>query len=163
MGHTSGSALTTLCYIRRKDTGDILFIVKGRDGDPNNGKWLGIGGHIEKDESPFDCILREIYEETSLTSDRIKDLRLRGLITFLSDKYQTEYMHVFDAEVEDGSGVADSCDEGRLVWVSPDRIMDLPVWEGDRIMFDRLYGDDELFANKFRYEGEKLGEQARYK
>jgi len=163
MGRTVEFGITTLCYITRKDTGDILFIVKGRTGDPNNGKWLGIGGHVEKDESPDECIVREICEESGISRDMLTKLELRGLITFVSDKYPTEYMHVYEGEVEDGQGVKVSCDEGELIWVAKDRIRDLPVWEGDKIMFDRLYDDDSFFSYKFRYEGEVLSEKIRYK
>lgn len=162
MSVSPDQTVTTLCYIRNKDTGDILFIVKGREGDPNNGKWLGIGGHVEKNESPDECIVREIGEESGIGRDSLIGLKLRGLITFVSDLYPTEYMHVYEATIESDTAVRESCDEGRLTWVPVDRIKELPVWEGDHIMFDRLFGGSDFFSYKFRYEGDVLAESVRY-
>ena len=151
------SELTTLCYIRRGD--DILFIVKRDKDDPNSGKYLGVGGHFETGETPEECCLREINEETGITPDELGGFRYRGLATFLSDKYGVEYMHIFTADLISGREVVPgSCDEGELMWIPADSIYDLPVWEGDKIMFDCLYGDagPGFFTLRLEYRGDEL-------
>ena len=150
--------LTTLIYITRGS--DCLFIRKTRKGDMNLDKYLGIGGHFEKDESPEECVLRELLEESSIPSGSLIDFRYRGLITFISSEYPTEYMHVFTASVEPDFELPErNCDEGELCWVPLSEINDLPIWEGDRIMFDYLFGtmkDSGIFTMKFCYEGNRL-------
>ena len=150
--------LTTLIYITRGS--DCLFIRKTRISDMNLDKYLGIGGHFESDESPEECVLRELKEESGITSSMIGDFRYRGLITFISSEYPTEYMHVFTASVAENFELPErACDEGELCWVPLTDINDLPIWEGDRIMFDYLFGgmkDSEIFTMKFRYEGDRL-------
>ncbi|MBR3246970.1 MAG: 8-oxo-dGTP diphosphatase [Clostridiales bacterium] len=150
--------LTTLIYITRDS--DCLFIRKTRKGDMNLDKYLGIGGHFESDESPEECVLRELKEESGITSSMIGDFRYRGLITFISSEYPTEYMHVFTASVAENFELPErACDEGELCWVPLTDINDLPIWEGDRIMFDYLFGgmkDSGVFTMKFRYEGDRL-------
>ena len=154
--------LTTLIYITRGS--DCLFIRKTRKGDMNLDKYLGIGGHFESDETAEECVLRELYEEASVGPESLKDFRYRGLITFISSEYPTEYMHVFTAEVGDLFELPErSCDEGELCWVPLSEIDNLPVWEGDKIMFDYLFGsmkDSGFFTMKFRYEGDKLAEHS---
>lgn len=153
---------TTLCYIKRKDTDEILFIVKNRTDDPNSGKWLGIGGHFEENEAPTECMIREINEETGLTKDDFSKFSLRGLITFISDKYPTEYMHVYEAEMETLNKELIPCEEGELVWLNSSKIYELPVWEGDKIMFDALYKSQEFFEYKFEYVGDSLNKIVKY-
>ena len=148
--------LTTLIYITRGDK--CLFIRKTRKGDMNLDKWLGIGGHFESDETPEECALRELKEETGISAASLNDFEYRGLITFLSSEYPSEYMHVFTASVPETFELPrKDCDEGELAWVSLDRINDLPVWEGDKIMFDYLFNrtPHRFFTMKFRYEGDK--------
>ena len=149
--------LTTLIYITKGDK--CLFIRKTRKGDMNLDKWLGIGGHFETDETPEECALRELREESGITREDISDFVYRGLITFLSSEYESEYMHVFTASVPENFEVpVKACDEGELAWVDLDKIMDLPVWEGDKIMFDYLFNRTprRFFTMKFRYEGDLL-------
>ena len=152
--------LTTLIYITRGS--GCLFIRKTRKGDMNLDKYLGIGGHFESDESPEECVLRELYEEAQITSGSLEDFRYRGLITFISSEYPTEYMHVFTASLPtDFELPENACDEGKLCWVPLAEINELPVWEGDKIMFDHLFGDKKtsgFFTMKFRYEGDRLAE-----
>ena len=152
--------LTTLIYITRGS--DCLFIRKTRKGDMNLDKYLGIGGHFESDETAEECVLRELSEEASISSSSLTNFSYRGLITFISSEYPTEYMHVFTAELPDGFELpARSCDEGELCWVPLSDIKDLPIWEGDKIMFDYLFGsmkDTGFFTMKFRYEGDRLAE-----
>ena len=152
--------LTTLIYITRGT--DCLFIRKTRKGDMNLDKYLGIGGHFESDETAEECVLRELSEEASIASESLENFSYRGLITFISSEYPTEYMHVFTATLpEDFVLPENACDEGELCWVPLAKIKDLPVWEGDKIMFDYLFGtmkDSGFFTMKFRYEGDKLAE-----
>lgn len=151
------SNLTTLIYITRGDY--CLFIRKTRKGDMNLDKWLGIGGHFETDETPEECALRELREESGIVREDLTDFEYRGLVTFLSSEYESEYMHLFTASVPEGFEVPEkACDEGELSWVALDKINDLPVWEGDKIMFDYLFKRTprRFFTMKFRYEGDRL-------
>ena len=154
--------LTTLIYITRGN--DCLFIRKTRKGDMNLDKYLGIGGHFESDETAEECVLRELSEEASIFSGELENFSYRVLITFISSEYPTEYMHVFTASVADDFELPEgACDEGELCWVPLSDICDLPVWEGDKIMFDYLFGsmkDSGFFTMKFRYEGSKLAEHS---
>ena len=125
----------------------------------NLDKWLGIGGHFETDETPEECALRELREESGIVREDLTDFEYRGLVTFLSSEYESEYMHVFTASVSEGFEVPEkACDEGELSWVALDKINDLPVWEGDKIMFDYLFKRTprRFFTMKFRYEGDRL-------
>ena len=144
---------TTLCYIRRGGDYLMLHRIKKKN-DLNQDKWIGVGGKFEDKESPEDCVLREAWEETGLT---LTDYRYRGLVTFVSDKYPTEYMHLFTA---DGfTGELKECDEGVLEWVPYDKLMALPHWEGDAIFLDLISRDETpFFSLKLRYEGETLAE-----
>ena len=130
----------------------MLHRVK-KENDVNKDKWVGIGGHFEEDESPEECLLREVREETGL---QLISYRFRGIVTFISDRWDTEYMHLFTADKFDGS-IAE-CDEGELCWVEKSKVYDLPIWEGDKIFFRLLDEREDFFSLKLRYEGEKLVE-----
>ena len=162
MCHMRIDDLTTEIYITRGT--DCLFIRKTGKNDMNLDKYLGIGGHFEKDETPEECVLRELKEEAGIVFSSLTDFRYRGLITFLSSEYPTEYMHMFTASVPDSYELpGSSCDEGELCWVPLKDIYSLPVWEGDKIMFSYLFGDHAgsgFFTMKFRYEGDKLAEHS---
>ena len=146
------SNLTTLCYIERDDQYLMMHRVK-KEKDINKDKWVGIGGHFEEDESPEECLLREVKEETGLT---LTSYALRGVITFISDKWQTEYMFLYTA---DGfQGEIGSCSEGRLEWMDKSAVYNLPIWEGDKIFFRLLEENRPFFSLKLRYEGENLAE-----
>lgn len=143
---------TTLCYIRRNDEYLLLHRVK-KEQDENKGKWIGVGGHVEKQESPEDCVIREVQEETGLT---LTSFKYRALITFVSDTYEAEYMHLFTADGFTGELIKD-CNEGELAWVKKDEMLKLPMWEGD-LKFLPLIMDEnqEFFTMKLTYEGDKL-------
>ena len=152
--------ITTECYIRRGD--DMLFILKGRD-DMNTGKYLGVGGHMEIGESPVDCILREIEEETGIVSSELKDLKMRSVITFINPKYGDEYIHLFEAEYIGSEDPAlRTCDEGEFKWVNIRDIPSLPMWEGDMVMFEQLLNTKDFFSLKLIYDGDFLKETKIY-
>ncbi len=142
---------TTLCYIERDGKYLMLHRVKKSD-DENKDKWIGIGGKFEEGESPFDCARREIFEETALTVDA---LSYRGIVTFVSDKYGTEYMHLFHTKDFSGNITTD-CDEGVLEWIDKRTLLSLPMWEGDRIFLSLLDTDTPFFSLKLVYDGDEL-------
>lgn len=141
---------TTLCYISRGDEYLMLHRVK-KENDLNRDKWIGFGGKLEENESPEEGILREVREETGLV---LTDLRYRGIVTFVSDRWPGEYMHLFTAEKFDGA--LRDCDEGEIAWIGKADFAALPQWEGDRIFMKLLEEGAPFFSLKLRYEGEKL-------
>lgn len=141
---------TTLCYIERGDEWLMLHRVK-KENDCNKDKWIGLGGKFEDGESPEECILREVKEETNLT---LTSYRYRGIVTFVSDQWETEYMHLFTA---DGfTGDIGPCDEGELAWIKKSDFATLPQWEGDKIFLRLLEENAPFFSLKLCYEGETL-------
>ena len=144
---------TTLCYICRENQVLMLHRVK-KQNDINKDKWIGVGGKFLEGESPDECLLREVKEETGLT---LTDYRLRGVITFLTeDPTQGEYMYLFTAT--GFSGELTECSEGELAWVERAFIDGLPKWEGDQIFLDLLWQNAPFFLLKLRYEKDKLTE-----
>ena len=143
---------TTLCYIQRGDQYLMLHRVK-KENDLNHDKWVGVGGKFEPNESPDDCLKREVLEETGLT---LTGYRCRGVVTFLSDRWEGEYMYLYTADGFEGDLL--DCDEGTLEWVDIDRVPELPLWAGDRIFFRLLREDAPWFSLKLRYEGDTLTE-----
>ena len=141
---------TTLCYLERDGKYLMLHRVK-KANDPSHDKWIGVGGKFEDGESPEECALRETREETGLT---LTSYRYRGLVTFVSDRWETEYMHLFTADAWEGKLTA--CDEGELVWVEKSRLSTLPIWEGDKLFFRLLDEDIPFFSLKLTYAGETL-------
>ena len=141
---------TTLCYIRRGEDYLMLHRIK-KENDLNHDKWIGIGGKFEDKESPEDCLLREAYEETGLT---LTDYRYRGIVTFVSDRWPTEYMHLFTAT--EWTGTPHPCDEGELAWIKKQDLLSLPLWEGDKIFLRLLEEQRPFFSLKLKYEGEAL-------
>ena len=142
---------TTLCYIEDGSRYLMLHRTK-KEGDLNRDKWIGIGGKFEDRETPYDCIRREMLEETGLVADT---LEYRGIVTFISDRYPTEYMHLFIARDVSGTPLTD-CDEGELAWIEKRDLYSLTLWEGDRIFLDLLDRDVPFFSLKLVYEGDRL-------
>lgn len=144
--------LTTLCYIEKDDKYLMLHRVK-KENDLNHDKWVGVGGKFEPDETPEECMLREVREETGLT---LTKYRFRAILTFLSDEWETEYIHLYTAS--EFTGTLLECDEGNFEWIPKSEIDKLKLWEGDKIFFKLLRETEDFFSLKLRYEGEKLVE-----
>ena len=142
---------TTICYIEQNGAYLMLHRVKKKN-DINHDKWIGIGGKFEYGESPYECIRREIMEEVGVYAT---NLRYRGLVTFVADVCDPEYMHLFTADGYDGALKKD-CDEGNLEWVKKEKIKDLPIWEGDKIFLDLFDKEDRFFSLKLVYKGDEL-------
>ena len=136
--------MTTLCYLEKDEKYLMLHRTK-KVNDENHDKWIGVGGKFED---------REILEETGLT---VTDFRYRGVVTFVSDQYPTEYMHLFT--VTDWTGVEKECDEGELAWIEKKKLLTLPMWEGDRIFLELIAEESTpFFSLKLTYLGDKLTE-----
>lgn len=142
--------LTTLCYLERGDEYLMLHRTK-KEGDENKDKWIGVGGKFEPGESPEDCLLREVREETGFT---LTAWRYRGLVTFVSDVWPCEYMHLFTADAWEGE--AKPCDEGELAWIGKRELSGLTLWQGDRIFLKLLEKNTPFFSLKLVYRGETL-------
>ena len=141
---------TTLCYIEKDGCYLMMYRIKKKV-DVNQGKWIGVGGHCEEGESPDECVLREAREETGLI---LRNTRARGLVAFVSDKWEMEYMHLFTADQFDGELI--ECDEGELAWIRKEKVSELPVWEGDKIFLELLAQDVPYFQLKLEYRGDTL-------
>lgn len=146
--------LTTLCYIERDDQYLMLHRIK-KDNDLNHDKWIGVGGKFEEDETPEECLLREVQEETGLT---LTEYCFRGIVTFLSDEWEGEYMHLYTATGFTGEQTL--CSEGELVWIPKDELEKLKLWEGDKIFLKLLKEGAPFFSLKLKYEGDRLVESA---
>ncbi len=142
--------MTTLCYME-KDGQYLMLHRTKKENDENKDKWIGIGGKFEEKESPEDCVCREVFEETGLT---LNSYKYCGLVTFVSDEYGTEYMHLFKST--HFSGKIKDCDEGALEWIKKEDLLKLPMWEGDRIFLELLDKDTTFFSLKLCYSGNVL-------
>lgn len=141
---------TTLCYLEKDNKYLMLHRVK-KNHDPNHGKWIGVGGKCEKNEAPDECIIRETWEETGLT---LINPRLRAVATFISNEWEAEYMFIFTAT--EFTGTLTDCNEGELAWVEKSKLMELNLWEGDKIFLKLLLENAPFFLLKLVYEGDKL-------
>ena len=147
--------LSTLCYIEKNGCWLMLHRVKKKN-DLNHDKWIGVGGKFEEGESPEDCLLREVGEETGLI---LTDYRFRGLVTFVSDEAPTEYMHLFTAT--GFTGTLRDCNEGTLEWVPIPQVETLPLWQGDKLFLRLLQTEKDFFSLKLRYAGDQLVQAVR--
>lgn len=141
---------TTLCYIE-KENKYLMLHRTSKKKDGNKDKWIGVGGHFEKGESPEECLLREVKEETGL---ELTSYQFRGIVTFISDEWPDEYMCLYTADRYTGD--IGNCDEGELVWVEKGKIMDLNIWEGDKIFLKLLTENQPFFSLKLEYENVKF-------
>ena len=144
---------STLCYLEN-GRGEYLMLHRvKKEHDVNHDKWIGVGGKFEGDESPDECLLREVREETGLTLTR---WRFRGVVTFLTDgDWEGEFMYLFTADGWTGE-LARDCAEGDLEWVPKDRVEALPLWEGDRIFLRLLAEEAPPFLLTLEYRGDAL-------
>lgn len=142
---------TTLCYIE-KDGAYLMMHRTKKENDINKDKWIGIGGKIESGETPIECAIREIKEETGVSAT---ELKYRGIITFISDLYGMEEMHLFTAVGYIGK-INYNCTEGELKWIKKEEIKNLPIWEGDKIFFNLLEKEQGFFNLKLKYNKDKL-------
>ncbi|MBR2616070.1 MAG: 8-oxo-dGTP diphosphatase [Clostridia bacterium] len=141
---------TSLCYLEKDGAYLLLHRIK-KENDVNRDKWIGIGGKFEDKESPEDCVCREVLEETGLT---LLEAEYRGVVTFVSDQYKTEWMHLFTSK--SFCGDLKECDEGVLEWVPKEKIAALPIWEGDKIFLELLEENVPFFSLKLVYEKNTL-------
>lgn len=142
------SKMSTLCYMEQNNCYLMMHRVI-KENDINRNKWIGVGGHFEAGESPDDCLLREVREETGYT---LTDYSFRGIVTFVygsGDNQVIEYMHLFTATTWTGSPIP--CDEGLLEWVPKDKILELELWEGDKIFLRLLEETTKFFSLKLVY------------
>ena len=146
-----GFRLTTLCYIRHE--GKVLMLYRNKkENDLNEGKWVGVGGKFEPGETPDECLLREVREETGLT---LTGFQLHGVVTFISDEWDDEYMFLYSADRFTGC-LRDDCPEGMLRWVPQEEVMGLPMWEGDRYFLPRLLAGEAHIDMKVVYHKDIL-------
>ena len=144
---------TTLCYIENKGKYLMLHRVKKKN-DINEGKWIGVGGHVEYQESPEECLVREVKEETGLT---LTSWKFRGIVTFISEGWNTEYMCLYTADGYEGEIIP--CNEGVLDCIRKEDLLKLNLWEGDKIFFKLLNENYPVFSLKLVYEnGNQLTE-----
>ena len=146
---------TTLCYIE-KDEKYLMLYRNKKEHDPNEGKWIGVGGKLEENETPDECVRREVFEETALSPEKFF---YRGIVHFISDCWEDEDMYLYTAEGVD-IFVTDkiSCDEGTLSWIPKTEILTLNLWEGDRYFLELIAGDSPFFEMKLVYRGDTLVE-----
>ena len=141
---------TTLCYIHDGQGRTLLLHRIKKNQDLNHDKWVGVGGKFEENESPEECLIREVLEETGLT---LTDYRYRGIVTFVSAVWESELMHLFTAHGFEGT--VKECDEGALEWIDDEVVPTLPTWEGDRIFLELLEQDIPFFSLKLEYDAEE--------
>lgn len=143
--------LTTLCYIEKD--GKILMLYRNKKkNDQSEGKWLGIGGKLEAGESPEDCVVREVLEETGLSLTKLTPC---GVVTFISDVYDNELMFLYTANAFEGA-VNYDCKEGELHWINKEEVLDLPAWEGDKYFLKPLLLGDTNIRIKLCYKEDTL-------
>lgn len=148
---------TTLCYIENNDQYLMLHRIK-KQNDMNEGKWIGVGGHVEDQETPEECLVREVKEETGFT---LTSYKFRGLVTFINNECESELMCVFTADGYTGELI--ECNEGELCWIDKNTVPELPAWEGDKVFLDLLLsGEERFFSIKLQYEGDKLVGKSNY-
>lgn len=142
--------LSTVCYIEKDGKYLMLHRTKKKN-DINKDKWLGIGGKFEKNESPEECIIREVKEETGLI---LQSYKLRCIVTYVSTTWEEEYIYVFTSN--DFTGELIECNEGDLQWIDKNKVTELNTWEGDKIFVEKIKNDNTFFTVKFEYDVEKL-------
>lgn len=138
---------STLCYIEKDNQVLMLHRIK-KSIDPNGGKWIGVGGKLEQNESPDECIIREVYEETGLHIQP----QLRGILTFILPKWENELTFLYTSNHFEGT--IKECNEGQLHWIDKDKVIDLNLWEGDKHFLPKLLETNDFFTMKLVYDKE---------
>ena len=139
---------TSLCYIIKEEKVLLLYRNK-KENDANEGKWIGVGGKLEKGETPEECMKREVYEETGL---KVTKYHYHGIIRFVSEMWDDEEMNLYSVTGFEGE-INSSCDEGRLEWIDTEKVFDLPMWEGDKYFLKPLLEGRDKINMVLRYEG----------
>lgn len=144
--------LTTLCYIEKDGQYLMLHRTKKKN-DPSQDLWMGVGGHLEQGESPDECVVREVKEETGLT---LTQYHLRGIVSFSEGDWY-EYMFLYSADAFSGALI--NCNEGDLVWIDKEKaVNELVSWEGDKIFLRLMQENYPCFSLKLHYENRRLKE-----
>ena len=144
--------LCTECYIQQN--GKTLMLYRNKKGnDINKNKWIGLGGKFEYGESPEDCLIREVREEAGVT---LTEYRMRGVVTFVMADNTSEPLYLFIYTASKYSGEIGDCDEGSLQWIDNDKILDLELWDGDKLFWEWMLKGDKFFSASFTYNGNSL-------
>lgn len=150
---TKEFADTTLCYIE-KDGSYLMLLRNKKKNDLNEGKWIGVGGHVEPGETVEECLIREVQEETGVTLTQYEKI---GTIYFISDRWENEVMHLFTASAYEGQ-INSDCSEGTLKWIPREKVMELKMWPGDFYFMKRMLAGEKDINMTLRYEGDILVE-----
>ena len=142
--------ITTLCYLEKDNKYLMLHRIK-KQNDINHGKWIGVGGKLEKNETLEQCLYREVKEETGLI---LLDYEYRGIVIFNFNDDEPLFMHLYTSK--NFTGKLQECSEGDLKWIDKDKIFNLNLWEGDKIFLDLLKQDTKFFYLTLNYENNNL-------
>ena len=148
------SVNTTLCYIKDPQDRYLMLLRNKKQNDLNEGKWIGVGGKLKPCEAPDECLLREVKEETGLT---LTEYAFKGIITFVSDRWEDEQMFLYEATGYEGELITD-CPEGELKWIPAGQIMDLPLWAGDRAFLKPMLEGKSDIRMRLSYVGDDLAD-----
>lgn len=146
---------TTLCYIHHDSQWLMLYRNKKRL-DPNAGKWIGVGGKLEEGETPQECVVREVMEETGI---QLNSFVFHGVIEFINDQWDDEDMYLFSSDdftQTDSEGMLQRCNEGTLRWIPQEEMFSLPMWEGDKAFLQPLLEGQKEISFRLIYEGGNL-------
>lgn len=146
---------TVMIYLE-KDNKYLMLYRNKKKKDINKNKYIGVGGHVEKGETPDEAIVREVKEETGL--DLLSFIK-RGLVYFVLNGYEEE-MYIYTSL--DFKGELIECNEGELSWIDKGKVMSLPIWEGDKYFLKHLLEDEKYFEMRLIYEDDKLIEVIEY-
>ena len=144
---------STLCYIE-KDGCYLMLYRNKKPNDPCEGKWVGVGGKFEPGETPEECLLREVREESGLI---LTSYQFCGIVHFVSDTWPDEDMYLYTSSSFTGADSFD-CDEGDLKWIPKEQILNLNLWEGDKYFLEPLIKGKTNISMTFRYAGHQCVE-----
>ena len=146
---------TVMIYLE-KDNQYLMLYRNKKKKDINKNKYIGVGGHVEKGETPDEAVVREVKEETGLD---LLSFNKRGLVYFVLNGYEEE-MYIYTSL--DFKGELIECNEGELSWIDKDNVISLPIWEGDKYFLKHLLEDEKYFEMRLVYENDKLIEVIEY-